>query len=110
MNKRTAFLIGLMFTGTLAVKAQDKQQVTIHRFTLQECLQYAYENQDSMKNARLDIESANYKVKETIGIGLPQIDASASLQDYLKIPTTLLPAELFDDGDPNTPSPEPGTY
>jgi len=101
MKNKAALLIMLLAIGAQGVKAQDSQGTT-HRFTLQECLQYAYEHQDSMKNARLDIESANYKVKETIGIGLPQIDATANIQDYLKVPTTLLPAEFFGG--------EPGTY
>src|SRR5690606_11045439 len=101
MKNKAALLIMLLAIGAQGVKAQDSQGTT-HRFTLQECLQYAYEHQDSMKNARLDIESANYKVKETIGIGLPQIDATANIQDYLKVPRTLLPAEFFGG--------EPGTY
>ena len=64
-------------------------------FTVQECVNYAYEHQNAVVNAGLDIKSAEYKVKETIGIGLPQINGTASFQDYLKIPTTLLPGEFF---------------
>ncbi|WP_423147228.1 TolC family protein [Rubrolithibacter danxiaensis] len=98
---RYLFLIGLLSFSTLFVKAQDNPGGQTHEFNLQQCLDYAYANQDSMKNARLDIESANYKVKETIGIGLPQVSGSAALQDYLKIPTTLLPGEFFN---------QPGTF
>jgi len=60
-------------------------------FTLADCIQYAYLHQDTVVNARLDVKSAEYKVKETTGIGLPQINGSASFQDYLKSPTTLFP-------------------
>lgn len=66
-----------------------------YNFTVQDCVNYAYEHQDSVVNANLDIKSAEYKVKETIGIGLPQVSGTASFQDYLKIPTTLLPGEIF---------------
>jgi outer membrane protein len=72
-----------------------------YEFTLADCIQYAYEHQDSVVNARLDVKSAEYKVKETTGIGLPQINGSASFQDYLKIPTTLIPGEFIG---------QPGTY
>jgi outer membrane protein TolC len=65
------------------------------RFNLQECLEYAYKNNDSLKNAQLDIQSAKYRVKETVGIGLPQLNGSASFQDFLKIPTTLIPGDFF---------------
>jgi outer membrane protein TolC len=64
-------------------------------FSIQDCINYAYEHQDSVVNAQLNIKSAEYKVKETTGIGLPQINGTASFQDYLKIPTTLIPGEFF---------------
>lgn len=69
--------------------------VAVHNFSLQDCINYAYEHQDTVKNAVLDIKSAEYKVKETTGIGLPQISGSANFQDYVKIPTTLLPGQFF---------------
>ena len=88
---RNTLLITLMLLTSIAIRAQESPQGKTFNFNLQECLQYAYENQDSLKNAKLDIESAKYKVKETFGIGLPQVSGTASFQDYLKIPTTLLP-------------------
>ena len=66
-----------------------------HRFTLQQCIDYAYEHQDSLKNAKLDIESADYKVKEIFGMGLPQVNGNINIQDFLKLPTSLLPGEFF---------------
>ncbi|HZX59170.1 MAG TPA: TolC family protein [Mucilaginibacter sp.] len=64
-------------------------------FSLQDCINYAYQHQDSVLNAALDVKSADYKVRETTGIGLPQISGSASFTDYVKIPTTLLPGQFF---------------
>ncbi|MXV51200.1 TolC family protein [Pedobacter sp. HMF7647] len=87
-----------VFAGFTAVAQQDTSQ--IHNFNLQQCIDYAYEHQVSVKNAQLDIKKAEYKVKETIGIGLPQIDGTANFQDYLKLPTTLLPGEFV--GQPGT--------
>ncbi|WP_207532043.1 TolC family protein [Desertivirga arenae] len=101
---RNTLLITLIFLSSIAIRAQENPQGRTFNFNLQECLQYAYENQDSIKNAKLDIESAKYKVKETFGIGLPQVSGSAQFQDYLKIPTTLIPAEFF-GGDPGTFAP-----
>lgn len=62
-----------------------------HSFSLQDCINYAYEHQDSVKNAKLDVASANYKVKETIGQGLPQVNGSVSFQDFLRAPATIGP-------------------
>lgn len=64
-------------------------------FTLADCVKYAYEHQDSVKNAALDVTSAEFKVKETIGIGLPQINGTAQFQDYFKVPTQVAPGEAF---------------
>ncbi len=81
--------LGLSFAGY----AQQAPQT--HSFTLADCINYAYVHQDSVKNATLDVQSAEYKVKETIGIGLPQINGSASFQDYFKVPTQVAPGEPF---------------
>jgi outer membrane protein len=60
-------------------------------FSLADCINYAYEHQDSVKNASLDVQSAEYKVKETIGSGLPQINGAITFQDYIKVPTQVGP-------------------
>ena len=60
-------------------------------FTVQDCINYAYEHQHDVINANLDNKSADYRVKETIGQGYPQISGSANFQDYIKSPTVLFP-------------------
>ncbi|MEO6524016.1 MAG: TolC family protein [Mucilaginibacter sp.] len=94
---KNLFLITACLTLIAGIgKAQQAAPPTQpYNFTLADCINYAYEHQDSVLNAQLDVKSAEYKVKETTGIGLPQINGSASLQDYLKIPTTLIPGEAF---------------
>jgi len=109
MNKpNTTYLImrNLLFTGLLLglitfSYAQQKQPTgQVYNFTLADCINYAYEHQDTVLNTGLDAKSASYHVKETIGQGLPQVSASANFQDYLQIPTTLIPGEIF--GQPGT--------
>lgn len=56
------------------------------RFTLERCIQYALENTMDMKNARIDEKISEAKVKETRGIGLPQIDGSVSVLHNRKLP------------------------
>lgn len=76
-------LLGTAFTGFA--------QQTPQNFSLQDCINYAYQHQDSVVNAGLDVKSAEYKVKETIGTGLPQINGTASFQDYLRTPVSVGP-------------------
>ncbi|HTD98062.1 MAG TPA: TolC family protein [Mucilaginibacter sp.] len=95
---KNIFFITLSFVG-LAISSYAQQATPTPNqpanFTVQDCINYAYEHQDSVINAKLDVRSAEYNVKETIGRGLPQVSGTAGFQDYLKIPTTLLPGEIF---------------
>lgn len=56
------------------------------QFSLEECMTYAVENEASSINASLDEEIAALRVKETIGIGLPQINGSATVQHNPDLP------------------------
>lgn len=49
-------------------------------FTLEQCIEYALQNAISAQDATIDQQIAAAKVKETIGIGLPQISGNASAQ------------------------------
>lgn len=96
MNKTfllASVLLSLFIANSKAQVAPPTGQT--FNFTLQDCINYAYEHQDTVINAKLDVKSADYRVKEIIGGGLPQITGGATFQDYLKIPTTLLPGEFF---------------
>lgn len=94
------YIVFLIFFYTLAGHAQTPKPASTHTFNLQECIEYAFLHQDSIKNAELDKTSAEYKVKETFGIGLPQISGTGTLQDFIQIPTQLLPGDFF--GQPGT--------
>ena len=48
-------------------------------FTLDQCIDYALKNSINVQNSVLDEQIAAAKVKETIGLGLPQISATASI-------------------------------
>ena len=88
------FLILLLLTGIAAgSKAQQAapSPTGVHNFSLQECINYAYEHQDTVKNAALDIKSAEYKIKETKATGLPQINGSVTFQDYTRSPVQVGP-------------------
>ncbi|MEO8470734.1 MAG: TolC family protein [Chryseolinea sp.] len=73
---------------TLAIYGSAVGQTTpaTTSFTLDDCIRYALENTIDVKNARVDQEIYASKVKETTGLGLPQIDGSVSLQHNQKLP------------------------
>ncbi|MBL7871573.1 MAG: TolC family protein [Cyclobacteriaceae bacterium] len=73
--KVSSFILFILISRS--VNSQDKPASA---FTLDESIKYALEHSYSVKNASLDEEAAKAKVKETIGIGLPQIDGAAGVQ------------------------------
>jgi len=69
-------------------------------FSLKQAQEYAITHNYQSINAVLDIEQAKKKVWETTAIGLPQVSADASFTNFLKIPTSVLPAKAFNPSAP----------
>lgn len=61
--------------------AQASKDTSKHVFSLKQCIDYALQNQTSMKNAALDEMIAKGRVKEVTGIGFPQINGSIQLSN-----------------------------
>ncbi|MFT6867229.1 MAG: outer membrane protein [Cyclobacteriaceae bacterium] len=70
------FFLASIVSSAQVAKAQTDDAV----FDMQQCIDYAVEHSTDMKNAILDEQSADSKVRETIGIGLPQVNGSVSVQ------------------------------
>jgi outer membrane protein len=74
-------VVTILFTSIVSVRAQDKPASdSIMKFSLKEAQTYALQNNKSILNSNLDIESAKQKVWETTAIGLPQVSAKSSFQ------------------------------
>lgn len=71
-------------------------------FSLNQAVDYAMENSNSVRNARVDILDSEQNVKEQFSRGLPQINGSLDFQHFLQVPVLPLP-EAFTMGDPNAP-------
>lgn len=97
--KKLSFSL-LFFLSSAIAFAQAPTTDTI-RMSLQQCLDYAYEHQNEMKNAQIDAEISHRYSQEVTGRGFPQVSGKLDFTDYLKLSTLLLPAEIF-GGEPNT--------
>jgi len=84
-----------LFCLSWAIPSKAQQKDTVAAFTLNEAISYAQKHQSSILNAQIDEQIAKNTVKQTIGIGLPQLSGNANFQDFIKIPTSLLPGEVF---------------
>ncbi|GAB5538652.1 MAG: TolC family protein [Salibacteraceae bacterium] len=74
-------------------------------FTLEEAVEYGVKNNYQLQQAKMDIDISQNKVRETTALGLPQVNAEASYNNYIDIPVQVAPA--FDLGIPGIPAPDP---
>ena len=63
--------------------------------SLLQAKEYAKTNAPAVKNARHDQEAAKISTDELLGIGLPQINGSIQYQNFLNLPTSIVPGDFF---------------
>jgi len=89
------FLIGcasiLFFTN---IQAQNKTK-QVYAFSLEECVTFAKNNNVQVKNSLLAIEAQIQTNREIGSAAFPTIGTNAGVNDFIKIPTSLLPAQIF---------------
>ncbi|MBC29488.1 MAG: transporter [Muricauda sp.] len=96
---RTIILvIVLSSTWWSSVHAQEEQ----YRFSLEEAIAHALENNYSAVNASRDLVDAQKQKWETIATGLPQINGSVGYQNQLKQQVVQLPGDIVPGGEPGT--------
>lgn len=69
-------------------------------YSLKQAKEYAIQNSTQVKNSFLDVEIAQQKIKETTATGLPQISGTVAFQNFLDVPTSLIPASSFNPAAP----------
>ncbi|AZQ63480.1 TolC family protein [Flammeovirga pectinis] len=96
INLRWITAMALLTISHLSAHAQEGA------YSIQECINYAFQNTGTIKNAVLEQGISQAKVGEIISMGLPQIDLEGQLIDNLKIQKAYLPGNAFDpNGDPD---------
>ena len=84
------FIIFFIFNFTL-ILGQELPK----RLTIEEAVAYGQENNRQILNASREVQKAYKERWSTIAIGLPQISANANYQNFLELPTSLIPAQFF---------------
>lgn len=80
---------------TLLAGTVTAQTSTRHAFTIQQAVDYARKNNVQVKNALLNIQSQQQTNREITASALPAITGNIGMTDFIKIPTSLLPGEIF---------------
>ncbi|MEM0996557.1 MAG: TolC family protein [Bacteroidota bacterium] len=93
VNRRKALyiLLSLFLLGPAAGSLQAQgDEASGSAYSLEQCIAYAMRNQKNIQNATFDKYIAQKRVKELIGIGLPQVTGSAQYQAYIQLPVSLI--------------------
>lgn len=85
-TKKFLVLAIVMVSFTLSLFAQETT-----KFSIKEAVAYAKKNNLTLQSTKLEEDIANQKVKETLAIGLPQINGGVSYTNNIQIATQRLP-------------------
>jgi len=92
-RKAIIILITLITISRLGVSGQASDSEMV--LSLQQAQDYALLNNKMVQAAKSDVLASRIAVWETISAALPEISATGSFTDNLKLMTTLLPGEFF---------------
>ena len=93
--KRVIKLFAAVMALLICAHAAHAQAVnTVNRFTVQQAVEYAKKNSVQVKNALLDYKIQQQTNREITSAAYPQLNGSGTFQDFLNIPTSLIPAEF----------------
>lgn len=95
MQRNNMKTIKLVMALALFLLGTTAMAQTTHQFTAKQAVEFGLKNAYQVKNALLDVLIQEQTNRDITSTALPQISANGSLTDYLNIPTSLLPAEVF---------------
>ena len=88
------FILCAVLILTVNAEAQNKTK-QLYAFSLEECVTFAKNNNVQVKNSLLAIEAQIQTNREIGAAAFPTIGTNAGVNDFIKIPTSLLPAQIF---------------
>jgi outer membrane protein len=86
------FILLLLLAITTAGFAAQPEPMVL---SLKECLKLAQDNSPRLKINVLEQEKLRDAYHQTVGVGLPSVGFSGSWDDYVSLPTQLIPGEFF---------------
>jgi outer membrane protein TolC len=97
ISMRKLAIIAMIFSALFQFELRSEERVPL---SLAECVNRGLKNNIGLRKQSLEKSKNEYKIKETISKGLPQIDGFVQTLDNIKKMTTLMPGSLM--GRPGT--------
>ncbi len=85
-NKHLLFYVTLLLCSSMM--GQQKM-------TLAKAQEYGMKNANSVTQATFDAELAAIQTKQVLAVGLPQVNGSVQFQNFLSLPTSVIPGAIF---------------
>ncbi len=82
---RGILLLLLIATTLLRAEAQEEA-----RFSLEDCINYALENNENLQIAKLENDIAVTQINETLARGLPQVDGNVGINRNFRVQTSFI--------------------
>jgi outer membrane protein TolC len=93
--------VTLLMAAALILLSSNLIAQNTNQLTAKQTVDYGLKNAYQVKNALLDVLIQQQSNRDITSAAYPQINANGSFNDYLNIPTSLLPGEFF-GGAPGT--------
>lgn len=95
MSKRGPALAWLFCLALFSSTGFTQAPAVKHEFSLEQAVAYAHKNNIQVRNALLDLQIQQQTNRDITAAAMPSITGSLGTTDYLKIPTSLIPGEVF---------------
>lgn len=97
-NNSLKIFITIISAGVITITAGAQQ---VNNFTVQQAVDYAKQNSVQVKNALVDYKIQQQVNREITATAYPQLNGSGRFQNFIDLPTSLVPAS-FTGGAPGT--------
>jgi len=94
MSTSINLILNILFLFVFVMQANSQNEEK-GMFSLVNARDYAVKHNYNIKNANTDIKLSEKKVWETTSMGLPQISSQVNYQNFIDLPTSVVPAEAF---------------
>ncbi len=85
-------VVTVLLAGEVTAQQID---TSTYSFSLKQTVEFAFNNSTAIRTVELQQMQAKEKTQELLGIALPQVEGSFQVQNFVEIPTSLIPAEVF---------------
>jgi len=91
----TTYLKSLLMAFALGISAMPLYAQQDPTMSIEDCIDFAIKNRNSIKNARFDEAIGKAKNNEVKGLAFPKLSVDGKYQEFIDIPQSFIPGAFF---------------